>query len=125
MTWLEVRDLSTGKIVLERVRYCSSFVCRLRGLTFRSRLREGEGLLLVGDRQGRAYATIHMMFVFFPIGVVWLDDESRVVDKRLARPFQLICAPARPARDILEGPPELLERVRTGQQLRLTGDADA
>jgi len=43
MKWVEARDLATGEIVLKRVRYCSSFLCRLRGLTFRRRLQDDEG----------------------------------------------------------------------------------
>ncbi len=121
MTWLEVRDGATGDVILRRVRRCSSFLCRLRGLTLRRRLGEDEGLLLIGDRESRAGAAIHMMFVFFPIGVVWLDGAGRIVDTCLARPFQLLRAPREPARDTLEGPPGLLERVRPGDVLQLSG----
>jgi len=75
----------------------------------------------VGDRESRTGAAIHMMFVFFSIGVVWLDADGRVVDTCLARPFQMLRAPREPARDVLEGPPGLLERVRRGQELHLSG----
>lgn len=120
MSYLEVRDGATGDVVLPRVRRCASFFCRLRGLTFRRKLGEGEGLLLVGDRESRAGAAIHMMFVFFPIGVVWLSAGGKVVDTCLARPFQVLCKPCEPARDVLEGPPGLLEHVRPGDVLHLS-----
>jgi uncharacterized membrane protein (UPF0127 family) len=85
---------------------------------FRRHLGDDEGLLLVGRRESRPDAAIHMLFVFFPIAVVWLDAEGRVVDTRLARPFRPAYAPSAPAKDILEGPPALLERVQVGHQLR-------
>jgi uncharacterized membrane protein (UPF0127 family) len=113
VVWNETR----GERVLERVRRCSSFLCRLRGLTFRRRLRDDEGLLLVGRRENRADAAIHMFFVFFSIAAIWLDRNGRVVDVRLACPFQPLYIPRAPARDVLEGPPTLLERVRVGERL--------
>jgi uncharacterized membrane protein (UPF0127 family) len=106
-TWLPVRS-----------RRCDSFLCRLRGLTFRRRLSPGEALLLVGEKEGRVETGIHMFFVFFPIAAVWLDGEGRVVDSVLARPFRPIYLPAGPAKDVLEGPPSLLEYISKGDQLR-------
>lgn len=116
-TWLSAWNETQGVQVLERVRRCATFLCRLRGLTLRRRLGEDEGLLLVGSRESRADAAIHMFFVFFPIAAVWLDRNGQVVDARLARPFHPFYAPRAPARDVLEGPPELLERVRIGDRL--------
>ncbi|MBN1178611.1 MAG: DUF192 domain-containing protein [Anaerolineae bacterium] len=103
--------------LLGRVRYCASFLCRLRGLTFRRALGQDEGILLVGSRENRVDAAIHMFFVSFPIAVVWLDREGRVVDTCLARPWRPIYVPQGPAKDILEGPPGLLERVAVGDTL--------
>ena len=117
VVWNETR----GERVLERARRCDSFICRLRGLTFRRRLDDGEGLLLVGRRESRLDTAIHMFCVFFSIAVVWLDGSGRVVDVRLARPFRPLYVPRVPARDVLEGPPALLECVRIGDQLCLGG----
>jgi uncharacterized membrane protein (UPF0127 family) len=86
-------------------------------LTFRRSLAADEGLLLVGVRENRADTAIHMLFVFFPISAVWLDREGRVVDARLALPFRPLYIPRGPARDVLEGPPQLLEMMRVGDRL--------
>jgi uncharacterized membrane protein (UPF0127 family) len=91
---------------------------------FRRRLGDDEGLLLVGGRESRLDAAITMAFVFFPIAVVWLDSRGRVVDTQLARPFRLFYAPQAPARDMLEGPPSLLELVQVGDQLRFDEGSD-
>ena len=119
--WSAARNETRGEEVLGRVRRCASFLCRLRGLTFRRTLDGDEGLLLVGQRESRADAAIHMFFVFFPIAAVWLDGEGRVVDAQLARPFRPLYVPAAPARDVLEGPPALLERVGVGDHLHFGG----
>jgi len=119
--WTTVRNETRSEQLLERVRHCTSFLCRLRGLTFRQRLGDEEGLLLVGSREGRAETAIHMFFVFFPIAAIWLDRNGRVADAQLARPFRPLYVPRAPARDVLEGPPTLLKRVRIGDRLRFGG----
>ncbi|MEA3340262.1 MAG: DUF192 domain-containing protein [Chloroflexota bacterium] len=111
--WNETR----GERVLGRVRHCANFLCRLRGLTFRRSLDDDEGLLLAGRRESRADTAIHMFFVFFPIAALWLDQSGRVVDAQLARPFRLLYIPRAPARDVLEGPPALLERTQIGDRI--------
>ncbi|MGC9349047.1 MAG: DUF192 domain-containing protein, partial [Anaerolineae bacterium] len=102
-----------------RVRRCDTFVCRLRGLTFRRELPEGEGLLFVEPRESRLGTAIHMLFVFFPIGVVWLNAEGIVVDRVVAYPFRPFYAPSAPASYFLEGPPALVDWVSEGEKLRL------
>jgi uncharacterized membrane protein (UPF0127 family) len=120
-TWMTASNETRDERLLGCVRRCASFVCRLRGLTWRRTLGDDEGLLLVGQRESRADAAIHMFFVFFPIAVVWLDREGRVVDTRLARPFRPLYVPRATARDVLEGPPSLLRHVEVGDQLRFGG----
>jgi uncharacterized membrane protein (UPF0127 family) len=120
-TWLTAWNETQNRPVLKRVRRCASYLCRLRGLTFRRGLGSDEGLLLVGNRESGAGAAIHMFFVFFPIAAIWLDSHGRVVDAQLARPFRPFYAPCAPARDVLEGPPALLERVHIGDQLHFGG----
>jgi uncharacterized membrane protein (UPF0127 family) len=115
--WNETR----GERLLEHVRRCASFLCRLRGLTFRRSLGDEEGLLLVGNQEGRTDAAIHMFFVFFPIAAIWLDRNGQAVDAQLARPFRPLYVPRAPAQDVLEGPPALLRRVRIGDKLRFGG----
>ena len=55
--------------------------------------------------------------VFFAIAAVWLDNEGRVVDARIARPWRPYYAPSKPARYLIEARPSLLERVKVGDQL--------
>ena len=106
-----------GLTLVRRVRRADSFLTRLRGLTFRRRLGQDEGLLLVGHRESRADASIHMFFVFFSIGVLWLDGENRVVDKVVARPFRPFYAPQSPAIGVLECQPGVLEKVEIGDKI--------
>ena len=112
-----VENRTRGQVVLARVKWCRSYFCRLRGLMFRRRLPPDEGLLLDEGRASVTATAIHMLFVFFPIAAVWLDEAFCVVDKKLARPFRPLYAPRAPARYVLEAVPELLDQVAVGDQL--------
>jgi len=112
-------NAATGETLSRSVVRCDTFWKRGRGLMFRGRraLADGQVYLFVEGCESVARAAIHMFFVFFPIAVVWLDGERRVVDKALARPFRPYYAPRKPAQYYVEGHPSLLERVRVGDRL--------
>jgi uncharacterized membrane protein (UPF0127 family) len=100
-----------------RVKYCGSFLCRLRGYTFSSHIEPDEGLLLVQSRDSRIDTSIHMLFVPFALTVVWIDTAMNVVDKVLAQPWHLAYFPANPARYILEIHPGRWDDYRVGDQV--------
>lgn len=112
-----IRNVSSDEVLAPEVVRCDTFWKRGRGLMFRRNLAAGQAYLFVEGRESTAQATIHMFFVFFPIAVLWLDHDRRVVDKVLARPFRPYYAPRRPAQYYIEGHPSLLERVSIGDEL--------
>jgi uncharacterized protein len=78
-----------------RARVAKSFVSRLRGLMGASDLPAGQGVLFPGT------SSVHTHFMRFPIDVVFLDDERRIVAIRPAlRPWRI--ASAKGARSVLE-----------------------
>jgi uncharacterized membrane protein (UPF0127 family) len=111
---------STGETLALRVTRCDTFGKRGRGLMFRRALAPDEAYLFVESRESVSLTSIHMLFVFFSIGVIWLDAGWRVVDRKLARPFRPYYAPARPSQYFIECAPALLDRVHVGDHLRLT-----
>jgi hypothetical protein len=113
-----LRNARTGAVVLERVRLCDTFWSRFRGLQFVRHLPEGEGLLFVTSSESRANTTIHMFFMFFSIGVIWLNASGEVVDKCLAKPWRPAYAPQKPAQYFVEALPDVLDRVQVGDVLR-------
>ncbi|MEW5987306.1 MAG: DUF192 domain-containing protein [Chloroflexota bacterium] len=108
----------TGRVLLEQARWCETFGSKLRGFTFRRRLRPGEGLVLVEQTDGRLATAIHMLFVFCDLGVIWVNAAGQVVDTRLARPWRPLYLPHAPARYVIEGQPDLLGKVAVGDHLR-------
>jgi hypothetical protein len=89
-----------------RVKYCNTFFCQLRGLSFRSQLPRDEGLLLVGRLDSRLDSSIHMFFVPFDLCVIWIDSSLRVVDKIVAKPWHPAYFSKRAAKYALEIHPE-------------------
>ena len=113
---VQVLNQSRGNALVCRARWCDSFFCRLRGLTFRSEIPESEGLLLVESSEGRVNTSIHMLFVFFSISVFWVSSDGVVVDKKIARPWRFY-GPEHAAQYILEASPGILDEVQIGDQL--------
>ncbi len=97
--------------------YCDSFLCRLRGLMFRSSLSQDTGLLLVEARESRFETAIHMLFVFMDLAVIWINSDKVVVDTVLARAWRPAYAPRQPARYILEIHPQRLNEFKIGDRI--------
>jgi uncharacterized membrane protein (UPF0127 family) len=98
--------------------YCSSFICRLRGLMFRRSLPENWGLLLVQSRDSRMDSSIHMLAMWIDLAVVWITDSGEVVDVRQARRWRPAYFPRRPARYVLEMAVAHLEDFHIGEKVR-------
>lgn len=113
-----LRNQSTGEIVLPRTRLCVSFWCHFKGLQLVRNLPSDEGLLFVNKSESITNTTIHMFFMFISIGVVWLDKDGKVVDKKLAKPWRPVYAPQAPAQYFLEANVDVLERVNIGDKLK-------
>ena len=102
---------------LLRVVYCDTFLCHLRGLTFRRRIKSDEGLLLVQDRDSRLEAAIHMLGVWFDLTAIWINTEGRIVDVRLVRSWRPVYVPKHPAKYVLELSTEWINDFRIGDEV--------
>ncbi len=120
-----VRNAATGKVVLAQAKLCISFWSHFKGLQLVRHLDDSEGLLFVTPREGKAQTTIHMFFMLFSIGVVWLDAKGTVVDKQLAKPWRPAYAPKSAAQYFIEANPSILQRVEIGDRLRFDETAAA
>jgi uncharacterized membrane protein (UPF0127 family) len=118
MSWRALKNAETGAVVLARVRWCASFWCHFRGLQLVKHLPEDEGLLFVTPKESIASSAIHMFFMRFSIGVIWMDASGKVVDTCLARPWRPLYAPKQPAQYYVEANTTILQRVRIGDALR-------
>lgn len=116
--WRVLKQSRGNKVILKRVKLCDNFWTRFRGLQLVRHLPDDEGLLFVTGSENRANTTIHMFFMFFSIGVVWLDASGKVVDKCFAKPWRPAYAPRSPAQYFVEANPAILDKVEIGDTLR-------
>ncbi|UCD99745.1 MAG: DUF192 domain-containing protein [Chloroflexota bacterium] len=115
--FVNVIHRESGDTLIESARWCSSRLCRLRGLQFRQDLKPGEALILVKEKDSIANTSIHMFFVFFPIAAVWVDSNGKVTSAQLAQPWRPYYASPEPASYVLETSPDFLNKVSVGDHL--------
>ena len=111
-------NVSKGTTVAGQARKAESFLARLVGLMGRSGLVEGEGLLL------SPCASVQTLFMRFPIDVIFMDRDARVVKVAPAlKPFRLALG-GRGAREALEVAADTAVRSDTAVGDRLAVEDD-
>ncbi len=106
-----------NQTVAERAKWCTSYFSKLRGFMFRKSINHDEALVFVYPRDNRVNTSIHMFFVPFDLGVVWVNDAGEVVDTVCAKPWRPQYSPAKPARFVIELHPDKLDLVNIGDKL--------
>ncbi len=101
-----ITNETTVKVLAKDIIMCDTLWSSMRGLMFRKELKKGEGLLI--DLKKDTKAGIHMFFVNFPIDIVWLNSEKRVVDSAKDVNPNTIKTPKKFARYIIELPKGIL-----------------
>lgn len=117
-SYRQITLAGNGRILIPRAKWCDSFTSKLRGFTFRRHLAPADGLVLVEKGESRLSTAIHMLFVNFDLGVIWVNSQCQVVDKTVARPWRLSYAPKVPAQYVIEGHPDILAMVKIGMTVQ-------
>jgi len=109
---------TTGKTIIEKTRLASTAWNRLRGLMFEKQELFDYALVFCLPREGIMPASIHMLFVFFPIDIVFLDKNKKTVDiVRGIKPFTPNYAPKNPAKFFIELPETMAKGIKLGDVL--------
>ena len=117
---VRIVNVSKGTTVAGQARKAESFWARFVGLMGRRRLEEGEGLLIA------PCSSVHTFFMRFPIDVIFMDREGKVVKVAPAlAPFRLALG-GRGGRDVLEVTAGTAARSNTavGDRLAVEGDCE-
>ncbi|MEA3378701.1 MAG: DUF192 domain-containing protein [Nanoarchaeota archaeon] len=105
------------RILLNNVKICNNLFSKLKGFMFS---RRREGILFELSRESKELAAIHMLFVFFPLDVYWLNKDFKVVDLKLnVKPFRIHVAPKKKAKYILETPANSIKQSLLGKKLEI------
>lgn len=97
------------------LKVCRTFWSRGRGYLFLPPPSSSVGLLFWYPQASRLGSSIHMLGVSFPLAVIWLDENRRVVDRKIARPWQIALIPQRAAQFIIECHPQRLDDFSEGE----------
>lgn len=100
-------NTTRGTVVASRAARASSFLARLRGLMFQADLPPGGGLVIEPN------SNIHTFWMRFPIDVIFVDRQDRVVGLVTAMPPNRPFAGARRARRTIELPAGTIATSRT------------
>ncbi|OTA40127.1 MAG: hypothetical protein A6D92_23460 [Symbiobacterium thermophilum] len=107
-----VRNLTRGLALGDRIRRADTFRLRLLGLMFRPGLEPGEGLWLEPCCQ------VHTHFMRFPLDLLFLDAEGRVLRALASFPPWRISPAVPGARAVLELPAGAMGETRPGDLVR-------
>ena len=119
MKFVKISNQSRPEVTPILANYCQSFFCQLRGLMFTKSLPEQQGLLLVQHSDSRLDASIHMMFMWMDLAVIWINSEHYVVDMILAKRWKLAYLPKQPAKFVLETDVSNLDSFNIGDLVRI------
>jgi uncharacterized protein len=109
-----IRNDSTGVVLAESAAVAKNPWTRFRGLMLRSRLNDGEGLII------KPCGSIHMMFMRFRIDAVFFDKNLQVTRvRRGLRPWAGFAFGGRAARGVVELPAGAASVVEPGHQLAI------
>lgn len=94
-----------------------TFYSKLAGLMFRKSIPIDTCLILSERYESIINTSIHMLFMRFDIGVIWLSKDFTVVDKKFAKKWHLAYFSRLPAQHVIELHPTQLENFSIGDKL--------
>ncbi len=103
-----LKNKSKNKVLAKRVSFCKNSFSKALGLMFS---KKGKTLIFVFDKE--KMIPLHMFFVFYPIDVLFLDKNKKVVQlKESFKPFRIMIA-KKPAKYIIELPKGIIKKTNT------------
>lgn len=100
MTMKSTISLNSKKIKIQNLKKLSE-LGKIRGLMFRRR-EKANALLFEFKKPTRI--KLHSWFVFFPFFAIWLDNQGRIIKKRIVHPWEAFIGPEKPFSKLIEIP---------------------
>jgi hypothetical protein len=108
---------ANGKIICKKIKFAKTFFEKFKGLMLESEKNFDYALIFVLGSETRIGASVHMLFVFFPIDIIFLDENKKVVDKASLKPWVLNYTPKKPAKYLIEMPKSMGNKIKIGDKL--------
>lgn len=94
-----------------------NFINRLKGLMFTKQIQIDEGALFINKTENKIDSAIHMLFMRYNIAVFWINNSNIIVDKSIAKKWNLIYCPKVKASKILETHVENYDNLQIGEKI--------
>ncbi len=106
-----------NKLIMKNVRFAKNTLERTKGLMFEEKKNFNYALVFDFPAESRIGTSLHMLFVFFPIDVLFLDKNQKVVDKTTLEPFIPNYTPKKAAKYVIELPKGKAKKIKLGQKI--------
>lgn len=104
-----IKNITKKTIISKKKKFCNNIFSKGFGLMFSRKTDKS----LVLDFNTEKIISLHMLFVFYPIDVIFLDEKKRVVEiKENFKPFRFY-TPKKKARYVIELPESSVKRSKT------------
>ncbi|MBT4334712.1 DUF192 domain-containing protein [archaeon] len=113
-------DIFKGNVIIaDKALYKKNVLFKVKGLMFSKPLKSGEAIILEAKEEGIIETTLHMLFVFYPIDILWLNKKLEIVDiKRKVLPFKPWIVPKSPAKFVVEMKSGAAKTLKIGDVLK-------
>ena len=108
---------STNQKIIKKTKIANTSFLRFKGLMFEKNENFDYALIFELTRESKIGSSVHLMFVFFPIEIVFLNSQKIVVDKATLNPWKLNYTPKKPAKYFIELPVGNKKRISLNEKI--------
>ncbi|MFW6285823.1 MAG: DUF192 domain-containing protein [Nanoarchaeota archaeon] len=107
------------KIILNDMKYAKNIFSISRGLMFASKKKIEKGMCLVLPlrRDKKFSSSVTMLFVFYPLEILFVNGNYKVVDKIILKPFKFSYIPKQHCKYIIESKPNTFNNIKIGDKI--------
>jgi len=105
------------KVLMKNVKLAQNSWERTKGLMFEEKKKFNYALVFNFPVESRIGCSLHMLFVFFPIDVLFLNKNQLIVDKATLSPFIPNYTPKKAAKFVIEMPKGKAKVAKIGQKV--------
>ena len=101
---MKINKIVNGsKVIADDVKVLENIPGKMRGLMFSRKPGNSKAFVFVNKGESRQESSLHMLFVFYKIDVIWLDKGFEIVDLREGLvPFTPLIIPRKAAKYVIE-----------------------
>jgi uncharacterized protein len=109
-----------NKLLMKNVKLANTSWQRTKGLMFEDEKQFNYALVFDFPHESKIGTSLHMIFVFFPIDVLFLNKKKEVVDKITLNPFTPNYTPKKAAKYVIEMPAGKNKKVKLKDKISWT-----